>query len=217
MGTAVHGPAIMHPQPAVVRAIEPEAEPEMGSSQALASLADLLDELAAELEGKDRLPDGLSLRLLAMQLLHAVKQNSTSCTESAHAAGSPQNQHLQEQSDMQLPAVSMPQSLLSSKQVDQRLLEMYSKARDSLSVLKQDGEGVGMPYVWQVVYEAARSFARTGATQEIIGAVPACIQPYSQVGCSFGYQLLRCPAQNLAHLCSLQVHCLSACMLLVPS
>ena len=220
MGTAVHGPAIVHTQAAVVRAIEPEAEPEMGSAQALASLAELLDELAAELEGKDRLPDGLSLRLLAIQLLHAVRHNSISGAESAQSAVSPQKEHLQQQSGDQLQAVSMPQFSLSSKQVDERLLDMYSKARDSVSAVKQDGEGTVMPYVWQVVYEAARSFARTGATQEIIGAVPACVQPYSQVCCSFGHfmlhchahLLLHCPVQCLAHLCCLQLHCLLLCM-----
>ena len=185
-------PVLARPAP------ELEAEPDMGSPQAIASLADLLDEVAGELEGKDQPLDALSLRLLALQLLHAAKQSSTPACDTAHD-GPLSGEHLpdrQTDADLTEAGGNKSQTEVTQKQIQQRLLDMYSKATDSLAGLKQDGEGTVVPYVWQVVYQAALWFARTGATQEIIGGLQSCIQPYTQVcrSCLLGNSAVLCGA-----------------------
>lgn len=200
----------------LVRAVaEPEVEPDMGSPQALVGVADLLEERAAEEAGRHQLQSSIALRLLAMQiLLAAFRQVGTSQLGEAkgtcpHAQATLQQQQQGEQATVtqphresdqhqqgqqQRPVPSAPgqtvtagrEFSLFSKQIKQRLLDMAGRVEDSLSALRQDGESTVVPYVWQVVYQAALAHAQTGATQEIIGGIRSCILSYSQVCCRPG-------------------------------
>ena len=189
--------------------VEPEAEPDMGSSDALNGIADLLEELAAEEEGRHQLQSSIAVRLLAMQVLLAAfgcvgasHLGEAKGTSHAHvtvqqqqqlkpaAVGESQrgvSQHQQEQPQHMLcgtPGQAVTPGcdfLLLSKQIKQRLLDMAGRVEDSVSALRQDGESTVVPYVWQVVYQAALAHAQTGATQEIIGGLRSCILSYSQV------------------------------------
>lgn len=209
LGGAQPDVAGLPPAPVVVRpVVEPEAEPEMGSSQALVSTADLLEELAVEHEGRDQPQHGISLRLLAIQLLlaalrlappgdaqgtaphHSVQQrqqqqqcNLPEADDGAQTAGGQPQQDRQQQLASGGPGqdVTAAQFAVSNKQVKQRLVDAVSRIEDSLSALQQDGESAAVPYVWQVVYQAALASAQTGATQEIIGGISSCIPSYSQV------------------------------------
>ena len=204
------------PQPAVavlVRpVVEPEAEPDMGSPDALISVVGLLEELAAEEEGRHQLQSSIALRLLAMQvLLAAFRHVSASHLGEAKSTSPHANATVQQQQQHEPAAVNEPQRELSqhqqeqpqqmvsgtpgqavtpgrdfvllSKQIKPRLLAMAGRVQDSLSVLRQDGGSTVTPYVWQVVYQAALAHAQTGATQEIIGGIRSCILSYSQVCC----------------------------------
>ena len=208
---AQHDAAVLQSAAAVLvrPVVEPEAEPDMGSSDALISVADTLEELAAEEERRHQPQSGIALRLLAMQVLlaafrhigakhpgeakgvspHAVQQQQQH--ESA-AVDESQRELSQHQQDVQQQMVSVRpgqavtpgcEFLLLSKQIKQRLLDMAGRVEDSLSALRQDGESTLVPYVWQVVYQAALAHAQTGATQEIIGGTRSCILAYSQVCC----------------------------------
>ena len=190
--------------------VEPEAEPEpeMGSSEALVSTADVLEELAAHHESKHELQTAIALRLLAIQvLLAAFRQASVSLHMAVQDAaphvtlqqqqegqpeqvevdhrqheGSQYPQDQQQASGASGQAVtSAHQFSLFSKQISQRLLDTAGRVEDSLSALQQDGQSTAVPYVWQVVYQGALAYAQTAATQEIIGGIRACIVSYSQV------------------------------------
>lgn len=212
LGEAQPDLAVLHPAPVSVPAVvEPEAEPEMGSSQALLSTAHLLEELAVEHEGRHQLQHGIALRLLAMQLLLAAfrrdgiacpgdardtapdatlqqqqqQRNQAEADDDAQRDGT-QRQH--QQDEQQQPASGGPeqdttpaQIWVVSKQVKQRLADAAGRVEDSLSALQQAGESTAVPYVWQVVYQAALAYAQAGATQEIIGGIGSCIPSYSQV------------------------------------
>ena len=195
--------------PASVKAaVEPEAEPEVSSTQALVSLADLLEDAATDLDGKHQLQSGMSLRLLAIQVLLAAvrKQKTVSTCQTQDRASQPQQQQQQhelsavssddgkeaqqqqqqEQQRVLLDSheqkMNAQQAGMGSKHIKQRLQDLASKVEESLGALQQEGESSVVPYVWQVVYEAALSFACAGATQEIIGGLASCISPYSKVG-----------------------------------
>ena len=191
--------------------VELEAEPDMGSSDALIGVADLLEELAAEEEGRHQLQSSIALRLLAMQVLmaafrhvcafHLGEAKGTSPHANATVPQQQQqyepaavnesqremSQHRQEQPQQIVPgtpgqAVTPGRDfLLFSKQIKPGLFAMAGRVEDSLSALRQDGDSTDVPYVWQVVYEAALAHAQTGATQEIIGGIRSCILSYSQV------------------------------------
>ena len=254
---------MLHPAAAVLvrPVVEPEAEPDMGSSEALIGVADLLEELAAEEEGRHLLQSGIALRLLAMQVLlaafrhvstlHLCKAKSTA--SDAHATMQQQQQQQQQQQHepvavdeserelvqhqhdqpQQMVAGTLGQAVtpgcdfqLFSNQIKQRLLGAAGRMEDSLSALRQDSESTAVPYVWQMVYQAALAHAQTGATQEIIGGIRSCILSYSQVCCSpTGYYctvthvlsnayhwtlitaLLHCPFDQLSCLCTLTSLC----------
>lgn len=181
----------------------------MGSPQALVGVADLLEERAAEEAGWHQLQSSIALRLLAMQiLLAAFKQGGTAQLGGAkdtchHVQATMQQQQQQgeqaivyqphqesHQDQQQQPVPYVPGQAVTSqgqgvslfsKQIKQRLLDMASRVEDSLSALRQEGESTVVPYVWQVVYQAALAHAQTGATQEIIGGIHSCILSYSQV------------------------------------
>ena len=182
----------------------------MGSSDALNGVADLLEELAAEEEGRHQLQSSIAVRLLAMQVLLAAFR----CVGASHlgeAKGTSPHAHATVQQQQQLKPAAVDESqrglsqhqqdqpqqmvcgtpgqavtpgcdlLLLSKQIKQRLLDMAGRVEDSVSALRQDGESTVVPYVWQVVYQAALAHAQSGATQEIIGGLRSCILSYSQV------------------------------------
>ena len=70
---------------------------------------------------------------------------------------------------------------ISKKVVQQRLFDIAARADENALALKDEGDGAGVPYVWQLVYAAALELARDGAMQEIIGQSSSCKEPYSQV------------------------------------
>lgn len=201
----------------LVRAVaEPEAEPDMGTPQALLGLADLLEERAAEEAGWHQLQSSIALRLLVMQVLlaalrqvgpsqlgeakgvshqpQALIQEQQQQEEQAAVTQPHRESHPHQQGQQQDPAPCAPgetvapgrEFSLFSKQIKQRLVDMAGRVEDSLSALRQEGESTVVPYVWQVVYEAALAHAQTGATQEIIGGIRSCILSYSQVCCRPG-------------------------------
>ena len=251
--------------------LEVDPEPDMSSQQAIAHLASLLEDLAADYDSKQQLKEALSLRLLAMQLLLLALGYATSNTSSKHAPAppvavhstapqvqehavvqhsnsddqsQPAQQHqaesacdkaagitsLQQQQQQQQRGVSETEAHQSSirqgepaglaevpfsaqpgtdmmpnvppKALRQRLFDIAARADEAALALKQEGEGAGVPYVWQLVYAAALDLARSGAMQEIIGHVSSCIQPYMQVTVAIPLLLSGPCAQlacNLAH------------------
>ena len=208
----------------------------MGSSEALIGVADLLEELAAEEEGRHQLQSGIAVRLLAMQVLLAAFRHVSAShlgeakgTSHVHAIMQQQQQHEpvavdeserelgqhQQDQPQQMVAGTSGQAvppgcdfLLFSKQIKQRLLDMAGRVEDSLSALRQDGESAAVPYVWQVVYEAALGHAQTGATQEIIGGIRSCLLSYSQVCCNpTGYYYTVTHVLSNAHLITVFLLC----------
>ncbi|KAL3148333.1 hypothetical protein ABBQ38_013792 [Trebouxia sp. C0009 RCD-2024] len=243
VGQAQPEVAVLHPAPVIVRAVdEPEAEPEMGSSQALLGTAHLLEELAVEHEGRHQLQHGIALRLLAMQLLLAAfRRDSTACPGDPPDVGpDPTLQQQQQQQrnqaegvdaqkegsqgqqdEEQQPAFGGPEQVTTpaqfrvvSKQVKQQLSDAVSRVEDSLSALQQEGESTAVPYVWQVVYQAALAYAQAGATQEIIGGIGSCLPAYSQV-CRQTCQLSwpKCASLNCGSIWELDLQLLKACSL----
>ncbi|KAL0054002.1 hypothetical protein WJX82_002157 [Trebouxia sp. C0006] len=73
-----------------------------------------------------------------------------------------------------------PEHVVAKKEMRQMLADMANKVEDGVKTLQGEEQETLVPYVWQVVYEAALDFARTGAMQEVIGELGACILPYSQ-------------------------------------
>ena len=180
----------------------PEAEPDMSGQQALISMAALLEGLAVEFDGKGQVQKGLSVRLLALQLLIvALQRGDASLGQPAQSQpvlhvqqqhettpGSsklPQQQHQQsvaETSDgAHTKEALQPEHVVFKKEMRQMLVDMASKVEEGVKTLRGEEEETLVPYVWQVVYEAALDFARTAAMQEVIGELGACILPYSQV------------------------------------
>ena len=190
---------MQHPLPALKAAMVPEPEPDMSGHQAIASMAALLESLAVEFEGKSQVQKGLSVRLLALQLLMvALREGSATASKSHSQSASDQmeavlgkgtmkqqQQAQQEKEDLadsrQHQANSLPERHTSKKEMQQMLVDIAGKVEEAVKVLREEGEGRLVPYVWQVVYEAALDFARTAAMQEVIGELEACIKPYSQV------------------------------------
>lgn len=230
-----------------LQVLEVDPEPDMSSQQAIAHLAALLEDLAADYDSKQQLKEALSLRLLAMQLLLLAMGYATSKTSSKHAPAppvavhstapqvqehavvqhsnsddqsQPAQQHqpesacdkaagttsLQQQQHRGVSETDAHQSSIRQgelaglaevpfsaqpgtdvmpnvppKALRQRLFDIAARADEAALALKQEGEGAGVPYVWQLVYEAALDLACTGAMQEIIGHFSSCIQPYMQV------------------------------------
>lgn len=194
---------VQHPSPAVKAAVVPEPEPDMSEHQAIASIAVLLESLAVEFEGKSQVQKGLSVRLLALQLLMvALREGSATAYKSSHSPSASdqteavlgkgtvkqQQQHQQTQQDKddladsrQNQANSLPERQTSRKEMQQMLVDIASKVEEAVKISREEAEGRLVPYVWQVVYEAALDFARTAAMQEVIGELEACMEPYSQV------------------------------------
>ncbi len=192
------------PPPVARAAVVPEAEPDMSGQQALISMAAFLEGLAVEFDGKGQVQKGLSVRLLALQLLIVALQRGDASLEQP-SQGQPvlhaQQQHEatpgtsklpQQQDQDQLPVAKtsdgahteealQPEHIVSKKEMRQMLVDMASKVEEGVKTLRGKEEETLVPYVWQVVYEAALDFARTAAMQEVIGELGACILPYSQV------------------------------------
>ncbi len=176
--------------PAATGLVEPEAEPDMRGQQAIASMAALLESVAAELEGKQQLQKCLSVRLLALQLLLVAINRDAGSHVDAAVWGSnrttvmlqQEQQQLQQGGDSrQRQESGLLEPHMSSKQMRQMLLDIAHKTEEGVEALREDGEGMLVPFAWQVVYEAALDLAKTGAVQEVIGELQACIPPYSQV------------------------------------
>ena len=193
--------ATMPQAPVVGKAgLIPEAEPDMHGPQGMTSMAVLLEAFAVEFDGNQQLQKGLSIRVLALQLLLLACQDQNAPADTAVTVSEPSHlnsaqQHeaklardateqlrTQEVADNNSPqGPASPEARLTRKQIRQMVLEIASKADEAVKVLREDGEGTTVPYVWQVVYEAALNLARSGSTQEVIGDLQSCIQPYSQV------------------------------------
>ncbi len=193
-----------HPPPVTRAAVVPEAEPDLSGQQALISMAALLEGLAVEFDGKGQVQKGLSVRLLALQLLIVALQRDDASLEQP-SQGQPelhaQQQHettsdtsklTQQQHQQQQPGAKtsegahtedalQPEHVVAKKEMRQMLADMANKVEDGVKTLQGEEQETLVPYVWQVVYEAALDFARTGAMQEVIGELGACILPYSQV------------------------------------
>jgi len=192
---------LCHPSPVARTAVVPEAEPDMSGQQALFSMAALLEGLAVEFDGKGQVQKGLSVRLLALQLLivalqrddaavgqqgqsqpvlYAQQQHET--TPGTSQLTQKQQQPVAKTSNSEHTQEALqPERLISKKEMRQMLVDMASKVEEGVKTLQREEEGTLVPYVWQVVYEAALDFARTAAMQEVIGELGACILPYSQV------------------------------------
>ena len=196
------GVALGHPPPVTRAAVVPEAEPDMSGQQALISMAALLEGLAVEFDGKGQVQKGLSVRLLALQLLivalqrddvsleqpsqsqpvlHAQQQHETT-PGTSKLTQQQQQQPVSKTSDREPTEEALqPETLVSKKEMSQMLVDMASKVEEGVKTLRGEEQETLVPYVWQVVYEAALDFARTAAMQEVIGELGACILPYSQV------------------------------------
>ncbi len=201
------GGALGHPPPVTRAAVVPEAGPDLSGEQALVSMAALLEGLAVEFDGKGQVQKGLSVRLLALQLLIVALQRGDASLEQP-SQGQPvlhaQHQHettpgtskLTQQQQLPVAKTSdrqhteeafQPEHVISKKEMRQMLVDIASKVEEGVKALRGEEEATLVPYVWQVVYEAALDFARTAAMQEVIGELGACILPYSQV-CCFKHQ-----------------------------
>lgn len=192
------GVIVGHPPPVTRAAVVPEAEPDMSGQQALLSMAALLEGLAVEFDGKGQVQKGLSVRLLALQLLIVALQREDGtlgqprqsqpvlCAQQQHVTSSKVTQQQQQQpvaktSDGELTEEAVqPECVVSKNEIRQMLVDMASKVEEVVKTLRREQEETLAPYVWQVVYEAALDFACTAAMQEVIGELGACILPYSQ-------------------------------------
>ena len=160
-----------------------------------------------EFDGKGQVQKGLSVRLLALQLLIVALQRDDASLRQpgqsqlvSHAQQQHETVHLalatsklpQQQDQYQQPVAKtsggehteealQPEHVVSKKEMRQMLVDMASKVEEGVKTLQGEEEEMLVPYVWQVVYEAALDFARTAAMQEVIGELGACILPYSQV------------------------------------
>ncbi|KAL0033084.1 hypothetical protein WJX79_002163 [Trebouxia sp. C0005] len=111
-----------------------------------------------------------------------TRLRSEPITSPQRHSSSPHQQHQQQREQEHLaPSPSLPaERLVSKKEMRQMLVDMASKVEEGVKTLRGEEEEMLVPYVWQVVYEAALDFARTAAMQEVIGELGACILPYSQ-------------------------------------
>ncbi|DBB04526.1 TPA: hypothetical protein ACH3X1_012614 [Trebouxia sp. C0004] len=195
------GVTLGHPPPVTRAAVVTETEPDMSGQQALISMAALLEGLAVEFDGKGQVQTGLSVRLLALQLLIVALQRDDASlgqpgqsqpvlhVQQQHET-TPGTSKLKQQQHQQPVAKTsdgehteealQPERLITKKEMRQMLVDMASKVEEDVKTLRGEEMETLVPYVWQVVYEAALDFARTAAMQEVIGELGACILPYSQ-------------------------------------
>lgn len=197
----LNGVTLGHPAPVTRAAVVPEAEPDMSGQQALISMAAILEGLAVEFDGKGQVQKGLSVRLLALQLLvvalqrgdaspgqpaqsqpvsHAQQQHETTPGTSKLTQQQHQQSVAKTSGKVHTEQALEPERLISKKEMRQMLVDIASKVEEGVKTLRGEEEETLVPYVWQVVYEAALDFARTAAMQEVIGELGACILPYSQ-------------------------------------
>lgn len=191
-----------HSPPVTRAAVVPEAEPDMSGQQAFISMAALLEGLAVEFDSRGQVQKGLSVRLLALQLLIVALQRGDASlrqpgqsqpvlhAQQQHEATPGTSKLTQQQQRVAKASEQEPteealqaERLVSKKEMRQMLVDMASKVEEGVKTLRGEEEEMLVPYVWQVVYEAALDFARTAAMQEVIGELGACILPYSQVCC----------------------------------
>ncbi|DBA73921.1 TPA: hypothetical protein ACH3X2_009570 [Trebouxia sp. C0005] len=188
-----------HSPPVTRAAVVPEAEPDMSGQQAFISMAALLEGLAVEFDSRGQVQKGLSVRLLALQLLIVALQRGDASlrqpgqsqpvlhAQQQHEATPGTSKLTQQQQRVAKASEQEPteealqaERLVSKKEMRQMLVDMASKVEEGVKTLRGEEEEMLVPYVWQVVYEAALDFARTAAMQEVIGELGACILPYSQ-------------------------------------